>query len=66
MRNVPFVAWMVGYALACTLNDFTSRGEALSPDERAIGELINLAIWGFVGWLLYERATVRSGKGKAA
>lgn len=61
MKNFAFVAWMLGYALFVLIerSTFSLRypGEKLADYAiaRLVDMLINIAIWAFVGYQLFER-----------
>ena len=58
MKNLVFVIWMLGYPLVISIGDYLS---SFSPKENYSQPVIILAaltvviIWGYVGWLLYEK-----------
>ncbi len=56
MRNLVFVIWMLGFPLVTALVDrFRSPLTVkLSTEEEVISALIELFIWGYVGYILYE------------
>lgn len=56
MRNLSFVFWMLGFPLVCSIGKYLTRAEyhEYSVEVRGVSSLIVLAIWFFVGKLLYE------------
>ena len=60
MKNLVFVIWMLGYPLVVSIGNYLSS----SPEERysqpaaalaTLTVIIVIIIWGWVGWLLYEK-----------
>lgn len=57
MKNLPFVLWMVLYPAVCSLADYLAFlvGDRFSDGAKAFSALVNLVIWIYVGYKLYEK-----------
>jgi len=57
MKNLVFVIWMLGYLLVVSIGDYLSPfpEEKYSQPVTALAALTVVVIWGYVGWLLYEK-----------
>lgn len=55
-RNMPFVAWMIGWPLAEELERYLIflRGISLGPDFEQASIVISLIIWIWISISLYE------------
>ena len=58
MKNLSFVIWMIGYPFVLSYDDYVNQyllGKTYSDNTMLISSLIMVAIWIFVGYLLYEK-----------
>lgn len=56
MENLPFVIWMLGYALICTLGDYVfyvSRKMEAKDNAILLTFALRMLIWIAVGSMLY-------------
>lgn len=65
MEHLAFVIWMIGYPLASTWSDMISAKkrkieglELYSKETKAFGAIVDIAIWWYVGWLLYQTSQI--------
>ncbi len=57
MRNIVFVIWMLGFPLVgefCLYLAF-KRGRIFESEVLGVAAMIDMVIWIFVGYKLYER-----------
>ena len=52
MKNIAFSIWAVGFPIAMAISN---HGVDVSETLRGIAAIIEIAIWGFVGFKLYEK-----------
>lgn len=56
MRNIAFAIWMVGFCFCCNMSSyFEILRNRPYTDANLVADIMQCAIWVFVGALLYER-----------
>ncbi len=57
MKNLPFVIWLVCFPVVseiCRFLDYQQENK-YSEMTKFMSAMVQLLIWFFVGWLIYER-----------